>query len=136
MTLDLCLSDPERFDGTEVPIYMEARVIEVDPGCLRVSQPDGPLNLIIPPRFSGLVPPGATMEEIKPGQSLAAVAVFRRPGYLELKRLRVAPLRQVKIIISIFPAVIVLILLIGSIRWEKGRLVMKEVTKVTKVRSD
>ena len=129
LTLAECLGDPKRFAGSEVPIFLEARVLGVSPECLRIFQLDGPIDIIIPPRFKGMVPPDLTLEDIAPGQSMEALTVFRLPGYLELKKLRIAPLRPLKIIISIIPALIVLIVLATSLRWERGRLVMKEVPK-------
>lgn len=130
LTLSKCLDNPEHYEGSEVPIYLEARVLGITPDYLRVTQITGSIEIAIPPRFRGMVSSFASLEDIKPGQSLEAVTVFRLPGYLELKELRIAPLRPLKIIVSIFPAIIVLIILITSIRWENRRLVMKEVPKV------
>ncbi|MFH1039490.1 MAG: hypothetical protein V1789_12570 [PVC group bacterium] len=130
LTYSECLSDPERFDGKEVPIFMEARILETTPGSIRISQPDGPLDLLVPPHFQGMVPAGASLEDVKPGQSLEAVAVFRRPRFLELKAFRSAQLRKFKIFVSIFPVVLVAFFLFRTIRWENGRLIIKEVPKV------
>jgi len=132
LTLYKCLDNPERYEGSEVPIFLEARVLGMTPDCLRVSQITGSINITIPPRFTGMVSSFASLDDIKPGQAMEAITVFRLPGYLELKELRIAPLRPLKIIVSIFPAIIVLIILITSLRWENGRLVIKEVLKVPK----
>ncbi len=129
LTLSECLENPERYEGVEVPIFLEARVMDLTPDRLRISQITGPLEITIPPRFNGMVSSYSSLDDVKPGQSLEAITVFRLPGYLELKNLRIAPLRPLKIIFSIFPAIIVLVILIISIRWEKGRLVVKEVPK-------
>ena len=133
LTLLECLENPERYEGVEVPIFLEARVMDLTPDRLRISQITGPLEITIPPRFNGMVSSYSSLDDVKPGQSLEAITVFRLPGYLELKNLRIAPLRPLKIIFSIFPAIIVLVILIISIRWEKGRLVVKEVPKVEEV---
>ncbi len=113
LTLSECLENPELYAGREVPIFLEARVLGITPDCLKVSQITGPIDIVIPPRFSGMVSSFASLEDIKPGQSLEAVTLFRLPGYLELKELRIAPLRPLKIIVSIFPAIIVFIILIS-----------------------
>jgi hypothetical protein len=134
LTLSECLENPELYAGSEVPIFLEARVLGMTPDCLRVSQITGSIDIRIPPEFKGMASSFSSLEDIKPGQSLEAVTLFRFPGYLELKELRIAPLRPLKIIVSIFPAIIVLIILIVSLRLEKGRLVVKEVLKVPKVR--
>ncbi len=127
LTFSECRENPEEYAGREVPIFLEARVLGVTPDCLRVSQITGTIDIIIPAGFKGMVSSFNSLEDIKPGQSLEAITIFRLPGYLELKELRIAPLRPLKIIVSIFPAIIVLIILLASLRWEKGRLVVKEV---------
>jgi len=129
LTLSECLNNPELYEGVEVPVSLEARVMDLTPNRLRVSQITGPVEITIPPRFSGMVSSYSSLDDVKPGQSMEAITVFRLPGYLELKKLRIAPLRPLKIILSIFPAIIVLIILIISIRWENGRLVVKEVSR-------
>lgn len=126
LTFSECLDNPEHYQGREVPIFLEARVLGITPDYLRVSQITGSIDIFIPHRFKGMVSSFDSLEDIKPGQSLEAVTVFRLPGHLELKELRIAPLRPLKIIVSIIPAIIVLVILITSLRWEKGRLVMKE----------
>jgi len=128
LTLSECLKNPERYDGVEVPISLEARVMNLTSDRLTVTQMTGPVEITIPPRFNGMVSSYSSLDDVKPGQSLEAITVFRRPGYLELKNLRIAPLRPLKIILSIFPAIIVLVILIISIRWENGRLVVREVS--------
>ncbi len=129
LTFSRCLADPEGCNGKEVPIFLEAHVLEITPDLIRISQPDGPLDVVIPPGFDGMVPAGTSLEDVKPGQSLEAVTVFRLPGYLELKAFRSARLRKMKIIISIFPVIVVGILLAVAVRWENGRLVIKEVVR-------
>ena len=127
LTLSECLENPEQYEGREVPIFLEARVLGMTPDCLRVSQITGSIDIRIPPGFRSMVSSFSSPEDVRPGQAMEAITLFRLPGYLELKELRIAPLRPLKIIVSIFPAVIVLIILITSLRWKNGRLVVKEV---------
>lgn len=132
LTLSDCLKDPERYDGSEVPIFMEARIGRITSDHLQVDQITGPVEIFIPAQFKDIIPSSLNLEEIQPGQSMEAITIFRKAGYLELAKLRVAPLRPLKIILSIFPALIVIILLIRSIRYKKGRLVLQQVTKKLK----
>ena len=126
LTLDICRKNSDRYDGQRVDVFMEARVITFSDGNLTISQPDGPIDIRVPTGFNGMIPEGESMEEIKPGRSLEAATIFRSPGYLELEKIRIATLRPLKIIISILPALVALIVLVVSLRWENGRLVMKE----------
>ena len=118
LTLPLCLADPVQFDGAEVPLYVDARILQIEPGRLLVSQPGGPVTVVLPPESPPL--------EAYPGEYLEARTVFRREGYLELQQIRTAPLRKLKIAVSVVPIILVAGLLRRSLRWEKGRLVMKE----------
>jgi len=119
-----CLREPGRYAGEEISIYMEPRVIEVTGGHILISQPDGPVEVRIPEGFDGVFPEGAKLSDLEPGDSLEAVAVFRLPGYLELKAVRGAPLRRWKILLSILPVILVGLILLRTIRWRKGFLVM------------
>ena len=117
LTYRQCLSDPETFDGKEIPIYIDARIIRIEPTRLIISQPEGPVAV--------RVPGGTGWIKGKPGDYLEALVVFHREGYLELKAIQTAPLRKIKIAVSILPVLVVAALLIRTVRWEKGRLVMK-----------
>lgn len=125
LTFAECLRDPERFAGREIDIFLEPRVIEVGKRYLLVSQPDGPLEIRIPKGFDGVFPRGAKISDLKPGDSLEAIAVFRLPGYLELKAIRGAPLRRLKVALSIIPVLVAAWFLIRSIRREGKFLVIK-----------
>jgi hypothetical protein len=126
LTFAECLRNPERFAGAEVIIYLEPKIIAVTESYLLVSHPDGPMEVRIPEGFDGVVPEGAKLSDLRPGDSLEAVAVFRPPGYLELKAIRGAPLRRFKIALSIIPALVVAVLLFRSVRREGAFLVMKD----------
>jgi hypothetical protein len=126
LTFAECLLNPERFAGAEVIIYLEPKIIEVTDSYLLVSHPDGPMEIRVPEGFDGVVPEGAKLSDLKPGNSLEAVAVFRLPGYLELKAIRGAPLRRFKIALSIIPALVVAGFLFRTVRRDGAFLVMKD----------
>ena len=112
-----CLADPETFDGKEIPIYIDARIIRIAPTCLIISQPEAPVVVRVPGGTGGI--------EGSPGDFVEAQTIFRKQGYLELKAIRTAPLRKIKIAVSVIPVVAVAALLIRTVRWEKRRLVLK-----------
>ncbi len=122
LTFAECREDPERFAGATLDTFPEARVLAVSESSVRISSPDGPLELRIPEGFDGVFPEGAELGDLNPGDSLEAVAVFRLPGYLELKMIRGAPLRRYKILISIVAVGGLGFFLIRSIRWKGGFL--------------
>ncbi len=118
------MRDPARYQGAEVSNFLEPRILEVDDRRLLISQPDGPLEIRIPEGFDGVFPEGAEIADLQPGDSLEAVTVFRLPGYLELKAIRGAPLRRLKIVLSIIPVLLVGFILSRTVRWRQGFLVM------------
>ena len=131
-----CLREPERFAGREIDITFEPRVIAVDERRILVAQPDGPLEIIIPEDFDGVFPRGEKLADLNPGDSLEAVAVFRLPGYLELKAIRGSPLRRLKVALSIVPTLAVGFILLRTIRREKGFLVVLPDTSDAAEKSD
>ncbi|MDP8235721.1 MAG: hypothetical protein P9M08_05015 [Candidatus Erginobacter occultus] len=131
-----CMRDPTRYQGAEVSNFLEPRILDVDDRRLLISQPDGPLEIRIPKGFDGVFPEGAEIAELKPGDSLEAVTVFRLPGYLELKAIRGAPLRRLKIVLSILPVLLVGFILLRTVRWRKGFLVILPDTSEASDKSD
>jgi len=112
-----CLADPDSCDGREIPFFIDARIVRIDPERIVISQPEGPVEIRVP----------KGMGEIrgKPGDYLEALAVFHKEGGLELKALQLAPLRRIKIAVSIIPVLGVAYLLLKTIRWKNGRLEIK-----------
>lgn len=126
LTLARCRTDPVRFAGAEVPLYVDSRLLEIEPDRILVSQPGGDVTVMVPAEKRPV--------KARPGEHIEAITIFRREGYLELKKIRTAPLRKLKIVISIPPLLLLAFLLIKSLRWEKGRLVIKE-SPITKIQS-
>ncbi len=126
LTLSQCLTDPGLYDGREVPVGLEAKVVEVRPDRLRISQLGGLIDVKVPPGFDSIVPRGTRLEDLQPGQFVQARTVFHRGGYLELRELRVASLRKIKILVSILPVLLVAVWLARSLRWRKGGLTIIE----------
>lgn len=136
LTFAECLEDPERFAGETLETFPEARVLAVTGSYVRISSPDGPLELRIPEGFDGVYPEGAELSDLNPGDSLEVAAVFRLPGYLELKLIRGAPLRRYKILFSIVAFGGLGFFLIRSLRWKGGFLEFRPDKPGTPDRSD
>ncbi len=122
LTFAECLEDPVRFAGETLDTFPEARVLAVTGSYVRISSPDGPMELRIPEDFDRVYPEGAELSDLNPGDSLEVAAVFRLPGYLELKMIRGAPLRRYKILFSIVTVGGLGFFLFRSIRWKGGFL--------------
>ena len=118
LTFDRCRAEPVRFDGAEVPLYVDTRLLKIEPDRILVSQPGGEVTVMVP----------AEKRPVKahPGEYIEALTIFHKEGYLELYEIRTAPLRKLKILVSIPPVLLIAVLLIQSLRWEKGRLVIQE----------
>ena len=122
LTYQQCLSDPARYDGSLVQVALGARLLKISPYTITLRQPDGPRKI--------LVPSGTSSLKGEVGDFCSAITYFHRDGTLELRNIdkdfRAAPLRRLKIIISIFPALFVMVWLCFSLQVERGRLVLQK----------
>lgn len=124
--LDRYLFAPMSFVGRKVPIHLEPKVIKIGPGRIRLRQLEKEVDIFIPEGFTGVIPDYLSVDDIRPGQYVEAVTIVDPEGDLRLQAIRIAYLRPAKIAVSVIPAVIVIILLILSTRWDRGRVVIKE----------
>ena len=114
--LSMCLKNPTRYDGREIPVGTEARVIK------RLA--DG----FILQEMNHTIHVKGANQEISPGEYVRIRAIFHKEGYLELKRIYVAKGRRLKIFLSIVPAVLVLSLLFKIYRFDWRRMLFTERT--------
>jgi hypothetical protein len=112
-----CLAEPDACDGREIPFYIDARIVRVQPDRLIITQPEGPVEIRIPAGMGGI--------RGKPGDYLEALAVFHKESGLELRAIQTAPLRKIKIAVSVLPVLALVFLLWRTIRWKNGRLEIK-----------
>lgn len=112
-----CLAEPESCDGQLIPFFIDARIIRIEPDRLVISQPEGEVVI--------RVPGGTASIGGKPGDYLEARAIFHREGWLELEAIQVAPLRRLKIAVSLLPVLAVAYLLFKTIGWKDKRLIIK-----------
>jgi len=114
MTLQMCLDDPLKYDGMEIGVGTEAKVIQLLPDGFIVREAGRTFRVKGNPQDASL------------GDFVRMSAVFHKEGYLELKHLQVAKGRYIKIVVSIAPALLVLFLLFRTYRFDLCRMLFKE----------
>jgi hypothetical protein len=96
VTLEMCLEDPERFDGKLIGVGMEATVVELLSEGFIIREMGKTIKVI------------GTAEDIKPGDYITISAVFHKEGWLDLKASYVATYRRLKMVVSLFPALLII----------------------------
>jgi hypothetical protein len=114
MTLQMCLDDPLKYDGMEIGVGTEAKVIQLLPDGFIVREVGRTFRVKGNPQEASL------------GDFVRMRAVFHKEGYLELTRLQVAKGRYTKIVVSIAPALLVLFLLFRTYKFDWRRTLFKE----------
>ncbi len=122
ITLAKCMADPQKYDGTTINIGTEIIVREV--------LSDG----FIVEQMGIRVPVKGEVTGVKGGQYVALSAVFHAPGWLELKQLYIAKGRRGKIVVSLLPLGIVVLVLVRRYRFDFRRLVIFERSYVVNVK--
>jgi len=114
MTLQMCLDDPLKYDGMEIGVGTEAKVIQLLPDGFIVREVGRTFRVKGNPQDASL------------GDFVRMSAVFHKEGYFELKHLQVAKGRYIKIVVSIAPALLVLFLLFRTYRFDLRPMLFKE----------
>jgi len=114
ITLQMCLAAPQRYDGSLIEVGTEATVAQVieDGFILR--------------QMGKLVKVVGKANDLQVGEFVGLLAVFHRPGLLELKKIHVAKNRRTKIWVSVIPLVMVLLFCIRQYRVDFRRLGLTE----------
>lgn len=116
-----CLADPEKYAGAEVWVGRDLTIGAVEPGRFRVRGPGEEFSVEVPGGTEGL--------GLRTGDYFQAITVFRPRdggGYLELREIRTAPRRRLKILVSVLPVLLVGLLLVRCLRWKNGFLAWKD----------
>ncbi|MFB0565714.1 MAG: hypothetical protein ACETWK_08565 [Candidatus Aminicenantaceae bacterium] len=114
VTLDKCLNNPIQYDGKDINVSIEATVVKLLSDGFFVRQMGRAIRVVGDPQNASV------------GDFVVMLAVFHKEGYLELKSLRVAKGRRLKVLISIPPALLVLFLLFWTYRFDLRLLLFKE----------
>jgi hypothetical protein len=94
ITLQECLQQPDRYEGTRIQVATEVTVIQTWPDSLRVHQMGAFCTVVGPPG------------DARPGDFVSMSAIFHAPGWLELVELHPARGRRAKIIWSMLPLLV------------------------------
>lgn len=113
VTLRDCLRDPQRFDGTKVAVATETVVHGFIDGGFTIQQ------------MGRIVPVIGDTTGIQVGEFIHLTAIFRQPGVLELQKAYVAKYRRLKIAVSLFSAVAVLVLFFSRFALRRGQFVQR-----------
>jgi hypothetical protein len=114
VTLPMCLKNPDKYDGLEIGVGSEAKVVSVTDGWFTIRQ------LGVEVEVRGSAP------DIRPDEYIIMEAVFHREGWLEMTRVYVAVQRRYKIFISVAPVVVVFILLVFTYRFNFSTMEFQE----------
>ncbi len=116
VTLRMCLNNPLKYDGREIAVRTEAKVEKLMPDGFLVMEAGHTIRVKGNPQNASL------------GDYVRMRAVFHKEGYLELKRFFVAKEKPLKIVVSIFPALLVFFLLLRTYRFDWRRMLFREKT--------
>ena len=114
VTLPMILDNPEEYDGKVVRLGTEATVYERLPDGFVLSQMGRKIRALGNP------------ENADAGDFVQIKAVFHKEGHLDLMRIYVAKRRRLKVIVSIWPALLVLFLVIKTYAFDKKGFYFKE----------
>ena len=106
ITLQMCLNNPEKYDGVVIQVRHEATVLEIKDDGFTIQEMGRVIKVVGPNK------------NIKENEFIDIDAVFHKSGWLELVQARIEINRRYKMIISIFPAIFVIALFFYSFRFD------------------
>jgi len=96
ITLEMCLNEPEKYDGKTISIGTEITINKILPDGFTIKQ------------FGQIVKVKGKAENIVPGDYITLIVIFHKDRWLELIDYHVAKKRRFKIFVSIFPALLII----------------------------
>ncbi len=108
------LADPLRYDGQQIDVDIEAKVVKL--------LPDG----FIIQELGQMIRVNGNPQTASPGDFIRLRAIFHKEGYLELKQLHVGKRRRSKIFVSIVPVFLVFLLLLRTYRIDWHHLLLEK----------
>jgi hypothetical protein len=109
VTLQMCLNNPEKYDGTLIEVGDEARIVDISDAWFTIEQMGKIVRVV------------GSHKELRPHEYISLQGIFHREGWIGLTKVYVAVMRRYKILISIVPVIIILILFIRSFRFDGRR---------------
>ncbi len=114
VNLEMCLNQPDKYDGQTISIGTEITVDKIFPDGFTIKQ------------FGHIVKVKGHAENLAPADFITLSAVFHQEGWLELESYHVAKKRRFKIFLSVFPALFVIYLFFRSFAFDYKRFVFVE----------
>ena len=113
VSLQMCLQDPQKYDGTTISVGNEAVVNEVFPDGFTLTQMGKNVRVF-------------GSNKVTPGDFITVPAVFHKPGWLEAQQIKVAKKRRAKIWLSVIPALAIIIFFFIRFRFDVHSLTFEE----------
>ena len=114
VTLQMCLDNPTRYHGTEIGIGTEATISKLDTDGFFIQQMGNSVKVF------------GEADNVRLGDFVQMRAIFHKAGYLELRQLYIAKKRRQKIVVSIAPTVLVLVLFLKTYKFDLRRFLFCE----------
>lgn len=115
LKLSTCLKQPEKYDGRLVTYIREPRIEKITSDGFILSHGEG------------FIPVQADTLGLKENEYIGLTAVYHQEGYLEAVHLAIARNRRYKIILSVFPVILVAVLFFRNFRinWKEKQIEIK-----------
>ncbi|MBN1997698.1 hypothetical protein JW935_09110 [candidate division KSB1 bacterium] len=95
VTLQMCLNNPQKYDGCEIKVGGEAKVAELTRDGFTIVQ------------MGRKVPVKGCVPNLKPNEFVNMWVIFHKDGWLELQEIYVAVQRRSKIYLSVLPVLLI-----------------------------
>lgn len=115
LTLDVCLKDPEQYNGALVTHITEPRVGKITSDGFYLKSKGHP-DIFVFSDTTGLIS----------GEYLGITAIFHKEGHLEVQTLFIAENRRYKILLSIIPVILIAGLFFSHFHWNWKRMQFEE----------
>lgn len=106
-TLLEVLADPQRFDNRRLALIVECHVAGVTPSGFILQQMDSKILV------------RSDEKEVHVGDDLVIEGIFHAPARLDVLRMRIASRRRMKMVISVVPALLVIVLVITNVSYDR-----------------
>jgi hypothetical protein len=114
VTLQMCLDNPDKYNGTQIEIGNEIIVYSVTQFGFVIKQMDN------------LVEVRGETKDVEPHEYIVLKAVFQKGPWLELKDYHVAKRRRAKVYISVFPVIFIFAYFLTRVKFTKDGLGLKD----------
>jgi len=114
ITLQMCLANPDLYDGSTITVGNEATITGVHQDGFSIQQMGKHVRVF------------STKTNVKPGEFVILKAIFHKPNTLEALDFRIAKQRRAKIWLSVIPALLVGIYFLKRFRFNFSSFYFEE----------